>query len=547
MYDQFYRFNAEPFRLSPDHAFAYAHKGYTKARAYMAYAFLRAEGFVMITGRPGTGKTTLIGALLDQLAGENVTLANLVCTQLQADDLLKLVAYEFGVAPAVVHKGELLQRLTQQLKSWYRDGRRALLIVDEAQDLSVSAMEELRLLTNIQVDGRPLLQIFLLGQPELRELVLSPELEQVHQRIVAATHLRPLELDETEAYILHRLEVVGWCGDPSISRAIFPLVYKFSEGIPRRINLICSRLLLHCAVEQRHRVTVADMQEVVRELQDESLAAGAGFTDRDFQVEDEFDAPAPGEDDPQVAGSPDAAGSAQVAAGSRQEPGATAADSAAVGQETGVPGDNRSTASEGAAAPGQDSAPPPDMAQQMEQLVHEAAESRSSERQHLKVVSGAAGDAAVRSRMAEELPERQQQVSASGSTFVPLQPSQAATMRAPVPADKRGRASRRQPRSRDEIAALAAQTVPAKEAAVTEVLSVPGETRRPHARAPSSSRRVGRNRSDFWTVTIILLISIILVSWAATGFMGGPCGGSRFINKRSYRCDACHTGWLHLP
>lgn len=295
MYDQFYHFNAEPFRLSPDHAFAYAHQGYTKARAYMAYAFMRAEGFVMITGRPGTGKTTLIGALLDQLAGENVRTANLVCTQVQADDLLKLVAYEFGIATTVVEKGELLQRLTQQFKSWHRDGQRALLIVDEAQDLSVSAVEELRLLTNIQVEGRPLLQIFLLGQPELRELVLSPQLEQMHQRIVAASHLRPLESQETEAYIVHRLEAVGWCGDPSISQAVFPLIFKFSEGIPRRINLICSRLLLHCAVEQRHRVEVADMRAVVGELQDENLAAGPRLTERDFQVEDVFP-PAPASD-----------------------------------------------------------------------------------------------------------------------------------------------------------------------------------------------------------------------------------------------------------
>lgn len=288
MYQQFYNFSAEPFRLSPDHGFAYSHKGYSKARAYMAYAFMRAEGFVMITGRPGTGKTTLIGALLDELAGTSVNVANLVCTQLQADDLLKMVAYDFDVPVSVVEKGELLQRLTQQLKSWYRDGRRALLIVDEAQDLSVSAMEELRLLTNIQVDSRPLLQIFLLGQPELRELVLSPPLEQVHQRIIAASHLRPLESDETEAYIRHRLETVNWHGNPAISKAVYPLIYKFSEGVPRRINLICSRLLLHCAVEQKYQISVADMREVVLELQEENLASGDSFVESDFLVADVF-------------------------------------------------------------------------------------------------------------------------------------------------------------------------------------------------------------------------------------------------------------------
>jgi len=289
MYEIFYNLKAEPFRLSPDHRFCYDHKGYAKARAYMAYAFMRAEGFVMITGRPGTGKTTLIGEMIESLADETVTTANLVCTQLQADDLLKMVAYSFGVDDHIVQKAELLQRLDTLLKKWNREGRRALLIVDEAQDLSPSAMEELRLLTNIQVNGNPLLQIFLLGQPELRDLILSPSMEQVHQRIVAASHLQPLEKDETEAYIRHRLEKVGWQGDPAISHAIYPLIYRFSEGIPRRINLICSRLFLHGAVEQRHQIGIKDFRDVIEELQSESLAVERTFSDHDFDVEDQFD------------------------------------------------------------------------------------------------------------------------------------------------------------------------------------------------------------------------------------------------------------------
>jgi putative secretion ATPase (PEP-CTERM system associated) len=288
MYEVFYNLKAEPFRLSPDHRFCYDHKCYAKARAYMAYAFMRAEGFVMITGRPGTGKTTLIGELIESLADENVKTANLVCTQLQADDLLKVTAYNFGVDHGIVDKGELLQQLGVLLRRWHRDGHRALLIVDEAQDLSESAMEELRLLTNIQESGKPLLQIFLLGQPELRDLVLSPSMEQVHQRIVAASHLVALEKDETEAYIIHRLEKVGWQGDPALSKTIFPLIYKFSEGVPRRINLICSRLFLHGCVEQRHRIGIADLREVIKELQSENLAAGTTFSDDDFQLDDEF-------------------------------------------------------------------------------------------------------------------------------------------------------------------------------------------------------------------------------------------------------------------
>lgn len=289
MYQEFYNLSAEPFRLSPDHSFAYSHKGYSKAWAYMEYAFMRAEGFVMITGKPGIGKTTLIGALVNKLSNSPVKVANLVCTQLQADDLLKMVAYEFGVPVAVVSKGELLHHLTKQLKLWHSEGRRALLIVDEAQDLSISAMEELRLLTNIQVNSQPLLQIFLLGQPELRSLILSPQLEQVRQRIIAGSHIKPLEKDETEAYIRHRLLTVHWRGDPAISKAVYPLIYKFSEGIPRRINLICSRLLLHCSAEQKHQVAAMDVREVIEELQSEDLASGDSFSEADFRVEDIFD------------------------------------------------------------------------------------------------------------------------------------------------------------------------------------------------------------------------------------------------------------------
>lgn len=288
MYDTYYGFSEEPFRLSPDHHFAYQHRGYKKARAYMAYAFMRAEGFVMVTGRPGTGKTTLVGTLIEDLARERVHTANLVCSQLQADDLLGMVAYEFGADLEIREKGQLLQFLSRQLQKWHREGRRALLIVDEAQDLSVSAMEELRLLTNIQVGGRPLLQIFLLGQPELRELILSPPLEQVHQRIVAASHLQPLEVDEAETYVKHRLEKAGWRNDPEISKSVYPLIHKFSEGVPRRINLICSRLMLHGSVEQKHRIGVEDMRAVVEELQGESLAAGSTLSEHDFRVEDDF-------------------------------------------------------------------------------------------------------------------------------------------------------------------------------------------------------------------------------------------------------------------
>lgn len=293
MYERFFNLTAEPFRLSPDHRFCYNHARYAKAKAYMAYAFMRAEGFVMVTGSPGTGKTTLIGDLVESLADENVQVANLVSTQLAADDLLRMVAFAFGVDAQQMDKSTILQQLTNRFLALHRESGRALLIVDEAQDLNRTAMEELRLLTNLQQDGKPLLQIFLLGQPELRDLVHSQGLDQVHQRIIAASHLEPLKEDQTRAYVEHRLRVVGWHNDPAISAAVFPIIHLFSEGVPRRINLICSRLFLHCCVEQRHRITVADARTVVEELQEEQLSTRNLLNDELFFAQDVFDAPLP--------------------------------------------------------------------------------------------------------------------------------------------------------------------------------------------------------------------------------------------------------------
>jgi putative secretion ATPase (PEP-CTERM system associated) len=293
MYEQFFNLTAEPFRLSPDHRFCYNHAQYAKAKAYMAYAFMRAEGFVMVTGQPGTGKTTLIGDLVESLADENVAVANLVSTQLAADDLLRMVAFAFGLTTESTDKSSVLQQLNTRFLALHRAGGRALLIVDEAQDLNHQAMEELRLLTNLQLDGKPLLQIFLLGQPELRDLIHDPALEQVHQRIIATSNLRALEEEETRAYVEHRLHVVGWQNNPAISAAVFPIIYSFSEGIPRRINLICSRLFLHTFVEQRHQIGVADARTVVEELQDEQLSTRNLLNDDLFYAQDVYDSPLP--------------------------------------------------------------------------------------------------------------------------------------------------------------------------------------------------------------------------------------------------------------
>ncbi|MCW8847299.1 MAG: XrtA-associated ATPase, partial [Sedimenticola sp.] len=271
MYESFYNFKAEPFRLSPDHRFCFSHKSYAKAKAYMQYAIHRAEGFVMVTGKPGTGKTTLVNDLVEGLSHSKIVVATIVSTQLEADDLLRLVACSFGLDIDAPNKAVVLQGLSVRLRRHHEEGTRALLIIDEAQDLSVSALEELRLLTNLQLNNQPLLQIFLVGQENLRDLVQKPSMEQVHQRLVAACHLESLNEEDTKAYIKHRLDRVGWNDDPSIDEGVYTVAYQFSKGIPRRINLVCSRFLLHGSVEEKHRIRASDVRTVVQELQHEQL------------------------------------------------------------------------------------------------------------------------------------------------------------------------------------------------------------------------------------------------------------------------------------
>jgi type II secretory pathway predicted ATPase ExeA len=271
MYEDFYGLKTDPFRLTSDHRFSFSHASYSRARASVQYALLRAEGFVMITGGPGTGKTTLIHDLMADLPRNQFIVGYLASSQLEADDLLRMTAHAFGMEAAASKKAQILMRLMEFLSQQYRLGLHSLLIIDDAQDLATAAMEELRLLNNLQQGGQQLLQIVLLGQEELRSLLRRPEMEQVHQRLVAAWHLEPLSPEETVGYVRHRLETAGWTGDPVIEPGVLPIVHAFSGGVPRRINLICSRLLLHGFMEQSHSITQADAETVAHNLGDEEL------------------------------------------------------------------------------------------------------------------------------------------------------------------------------------------------------------------------------------------------------------------------------------
>ena len=275
MFEVFYGLREDPFRLSADHRFCFPHRNYARARAYIDYALHRAEGFVMVTGGPGTGKTTLINELLSTLPKDTTRAATLLSTRLEAEDLLRMTAYALGLESRLQPKAMLLQQLMESMHEYHRRGVRTLLIIDEAQDLGASALEELRLLTNLHQAGRPLLQIILVGQEPLRELVRQPEMEQLHQRLIAAWHLQPLDPEETIGYVRHRLETAGWQGDPVFEPGVMETVYGFSQGVPRRINLVCSRLLLHGCISERHRLTKADALDLIRELGEEELAPSA--------------------------------------------------------------------------------------------------------------------------------------------------------------------------------------------------------------------------------------------------------------------------------
>ncbi len=271
MYKDFYGFSEEPFRLTPDARFCFQHRSFAKARAYFQYALEHGEGFVLVTGRPGTGKTMLIDDLLAELAESRLLTVRIDGAQMQPDDLVRRIAYGFGLDPTGLDKATILHRLELQLDSRTQEGERALLIVDEAQILSAEALEELRLLTNLRPYGRSLIQIFLVGQDGLRDLIRSPKLEQLHQRVLCACHLEPLPLGDTRDYIAYRLERAGWAGDPVIDAAAVHAIHRGSQGVPRLINKFMDRLLLYAGLERLHHLGAMDVDVVLRELSHELL------------------------------------------------------------------------------------------------------------------------------------------------------------------------------------------------------------------------------------------------------------------------------------
>jgi len=270
MYESFYGLTCKPFQLNPDPSFYFASKQHRRAMAYLEYGLNQNEGFIVVTGEVGAGKTTIVRGLLNDLDSEKVVAAQLVSTQLDAEDTLRMIAGAFGVGTRNVGKSEMLLALEAFLVDVTRQGKRCLLIVDEAQNLTPRAVEELRMLSNFQFGTQALLQSFLIGQPEFRKIMQSPQMQQLRQRVIAACHIGPMDQDETQAYIEHRLKCAGSKGSPRFDAGAFEALFEASGGVPRRINGHCDRLLLSGFLSGKSEFTRADVEEVARELREET-------------------------------------------------------------------------------------------------------------------------------------------------------------------------------------------------------------------------------------------------------------------------------------
>lgn len=267
MFDDFYGLTGRPFQLTPDPNFYFESATHRKALSYLGYGMAQSEGFIVITGEIGSGKSTLVAHLMQKIDREQMTVGQIVTSNLDGEEMVHVAAQSFGLEVEGHDKASALGAIENFLHEEARAGRRTLLIVDESQNLSVAALEELRMLSNFQLGSHPLLQLLLLGQPEFKKVLAEhAELEQLRQRVIAAHHLEAMEPGELEPYIKHRLECVGWNGNPDFDQRVFKEMYDATGGVPRKVNQVATRLLLLGAVEQRTRIDNAMLSAVLREM-----------------------------------------------------------------------------------------------------------------------------------------------------------------------------------------------------------------------------------------------------------------------------------------
>jgi putative secretion ATPase (PEP-CTERM system associated) len=274
MFDDFYGLTGRPFQLTPDPAFYFESLSHRKALSYLGYGLAQGEGFVVITGEVGAGKSTLVAHLMATIDPARLTAAQVVTSKLDGEEIIHVVAQAFGLMIEGHDKASALGAIEGLLHEEARAGRRCLLIVDESQNLSIEALEELRMLSNFQLGSHPLLQTLLLGQPEFRETLADHHaLEQLRQRVIAAHHLDAMEPNEIQPYIEHRMTCVGWSGNPAFDQRVFAEIHAATGGVPRRINQIVNRLLLLGAVDQRTRIDAAMLHQVLEELDSDGALA----------------------------------------------------------------------------------------------------------------------------------------------------------------------------------------------------------------------------------------------------------------------------------
>jgi general secretion pathway protein A len=290
MYDQFYGLTGRPFQLTPDPSFYFESGTHRKALSYLGYGLAQGEGFIVITGEVGAGKSTLVSHLMQTIDKARLTAASIVTSNLDGLDMVHMAARSFGLETQGLDKSGTLKAIEGFLHSEARAGRRCLLIVDEAQNLAVDALEELRMLSNFQLGSQALLQIFLLGQPEFRDMVQgAPELEQLRQRVIATHHLDAMEADEVEPYIIHRLSKTGYTGRPRFEADAIAAIYAETQGVPRKLNTLMNRVLLMGAIEQLETIDA----ELV-------IAVIADMAGKPFEYEAPLSAKAPRVTEPEI-------------------------------------------------------------------------------------------------------------------------------------------------------------------------------------------------------------------------------------------------------
>ena len=266
MYERFFHLRERPFALSPDPDYLYPSRGHKEALGYLRYGLESHAGFVVITGEIGSGKTTLLQALLRGLDGQT-TVIRLMNTLLEPRELLEAIAIDLGIPPTPQGKPALLHALAARLVEERNQDRLVLLVIDEAQNLGLPALEEIRMLSNLETEKSKLLQIVLVGQPDLRDKLAMPQLEQLRQRITVSYHLEALDAAETEAYVNHRLRRASIGAPLQFSREVTDSIHERARGVPRLINVICDAVLVFAYAEERRTIDPGLVDEVQAELE----------------------------------------------------------------------------------------------------------------------------------------------------------------------------------------------------------------------------------------------------------------------------------------